>query len=405
MNILAFDKLGSWVLDVFGSAAKYQPKTGAYRISSRDLGRDLEEDLSIDPRGAKDWGVWDIGDARSGARSAIDIVIEYGRKRDAGEAALWLCERCGVDPVTLGWQGAKASLAAVGHRDGVQSAAIEAVLKLKATSVRAGASPLLFRRAIGFMGVCWFANSFRRRWRPGGVGKSSLIATEALAMVSGKPLLGVTSQRLNVWLWNLEDPHEETVRKIQAAAKRYGLKAEDIGNRLFVDCGRDQRLVIAEQARTGAVIVRPVIDSLIEEIKTYEIDVLIIDPYVSSHRVPENDNTAQDMILKEWGFVADHGNCAVHLVDHTRKVIGGDAEVTTESSRGAKSKTDGARRRPSSEFACQRTKASKRALITIASTSERTTTKPTWHRPQKRPIRAPARERRSRERGIVRPRR
>ncbi|MET4794678.1 hypothetical protein ABIF64_006856 [Bradyrhizobium japonicum] len=54
---------------------------------------------------------------------------------------------------------------------------------------------------------------------PGGVGKSSLIAAEALAMVSGKDLLGTTpKQQLRVWLWNLEDPTEETERKIQAAA-------------------------------------------------------------------------------------------------------------------------------------------------------------------------------------------
>ena len=56
------------------------------------------------PSGVTDWGVWDIGDPRGGRRSAIDIVIEFGRKRDAAEAALWLCERCGVDPVSLGWQ-------------------------------------------------------------------------------------------------------------------------------------------------------------------------------------------------------------------------------------------------------------------------------------------------------------
>ena len=30
-------------------------------------------------------------------------MIEYGRKRDAAEAALWLCQRCGVEPATLGW--------------------------------------------------------------------------------------------------------------------------------------------------------------------------------------------------------------------------------------------------------------------------------------------------------------
>jgi RecA-family ATPase len=67
---------------------------------------------------------------------------------------------------------------------------------------------------------------------PGGVGKSSLGAVESLAQVSGKDLLGVCPpRRLRVWLWNLEDPQEETERKIQAAAMHYGVTAEDIGYR------------------------------------------------------------------------------------------------------------------------------------------------------------------------------
>ena len=55
-----FRNLGAWVPDIFGSAAVYQPNTGAWRISSKALGRDLEEDLSISPQGGKDWGVWDM---------------------------------------------------------------------------------------------------------------------------------------------------------------------------------------------------------------------------------------------------------------------------------------------------------------------------------------------------------
>ena len=110
---MAFGNLGAWVPDLFGSAAEYQTNTGAWRISSQALGRDNDEDLSIHPDGVTDFGVWDIGDARQGKRTAIDIVIEYGRKRDAAEAALWLCERCGVDPATLGWQ-AKANAPASG---------------------------------------------------------------------------------------------------------------------------------------------------------------------------------------------------------------------------------------------------------------------------------------------------
>ena len=179
---------------------------------------------------------------------------------------------------------------------------------------------------------------------PGGLGKSSLITVEALSQTSGKELLGTTPKdQLRVWLWNLEDPQEETQRKIQAAAKHYRLKAEDIGNRLFVDSGRDRPLVVATMNRDGPAIVRPVVDALVAEIIDKQIDVLIVDPFVSCHELPENDNTAQDMVIKEWGRIAERGNCAVHLVDHTRKMGSLEIEVTAESSRGAKAKTDAAR--------------------------------------------------------------
>jgi hypothetical protein len=46
---------------------------------------------------------------------------------------------------------------------------------------------------------------------PGAVGKSSLLTAEVLAMVSRKALLGILPKKqLRVWLWNLEDPQEET---------------------------------------------------------------------------------------------------------------------------------------------------------------------------------------------------
>jgi AAA domain len=178
---------------------------------------------------------------------------------------------------------------------------------------------------------------------PGGVGKSSLIAAEALAIVSGRALLGVLpARRMRVWLWNLEDPQEETVRKIQAAAKNYGLGVDDIGDRLFVNSGRDHVLVIAREHRNGTVILRPVVDNLVQQIKEHAIDLLEIDPFVSCHEVFENDNSAIHMVAKEWSRVAELGNCAVHLVHHTRKAPAG-TEVTTESSRGAKALTDAGR--------------------------------------------------------------
>jgi RecA-family ATPase len=177
---------------------------------------------------------------------------------------------------------------------------------------------------------------------PGGTGKTSLIIVDALAMVSDRALVGhrPVGSRLKVWYWNLEDTADEITRRVQACAKQFGLSREDLGDRLFVNNGRDTPLVIAEMDQNGVKICRPVVDALIEQIRLRGIDVLIVDPYISCHRVPENDNGAQDAVVKQWGVVADRGNCAVELVPHTRK---GDQEITPDSIRGGRALVDGAR--------------------------------------------------------------
>lgn len=178
----------------------------------------------------------------------------------------------------------------------------------------------------------------------GGVGKSSVKVVEALAMASQKPLLGKEVQidrPLNVWLYNLEDPDEETERRIHAAAIRYGVTEEDLEGRLFVNSGRDQPLVMAEETHNGARILRPVVDALIEQIERRWIDVLILDPFVSSHAVSENDNRAIDMVAKEWSRIADVCNCSINLVHHIRKQNG--SEANADSARGAKALTDACR--------------------------------------------------------------
>ncbi|WP_299807348.1 AAA family ATPase [Tardiphaga sp.] len=179
---------------------------------------------------------------------------------------------------------------------------------------------------------------------PGGIGKSSLIVTEALAMVSGKALLGIQpASRLRVWLWNLEDPQEEIDRHIQATGQRYKLTAEDIEGYLFVDSGREQRLVITVTDRTGTAILEPIVDALVAELIRRSIDLLVVDPFVSSHEARENDNGAMDRIVKAWGRVAQRANCSIELVHHSRKSSAGATETTEESARGGKALTDGCR--------------------------------------------------------------
>ena len=82
-------------------------------------------------------------------------------------------------------------------------------------------------------------------------------------------------------------------------------------------------------------------EGIIAELVAKRIDALLIDPFVSCHEVPENDNTAIDMIAKEWGRVADRANCAIGLAHHTRKTA--DGEATAEASRGGKALTDACR--------------------------------------------------------------
>ncbi|NBQ13063.1 MAG: recombinase RecA [Proteobacteria bacterium] len=178
---------------------------------------------------------------------------------------------------------------------------------------------------------------------PGGLGKSSVKIAEALAMTTGRNLLGkdVHDGPLRVWLYNLEDPNEETERRIHAAAQYYEIGPDDVGDRLYVDSGRDQPICIAEETDGGARIVRPVVEHVIAQLKERRIDVLSIDPFVSSHAISENDNRAIDMVAKEWSRIADICDCAINLVHHVRKTNG--QEVTAESSRGAVSLIGAAR--------------------------------------------------------------
>lgn len=177
----------------------------------------------------------------------------------------------------------------------------------------------------------------------GGIGKSSVKIVEALAMTANQALLGkeVHEGPLRVWLYNLEDPDEETERRLHAAAKHYNIGPGDVGDRLFVNSGRDQPVCLADETPDGARIMRPVVEAIVEELTANKIDVLILDPFVSSHSVSENDNRAIDMVAKEWAKIADRCNCSINLVHHVRKQNG--TEVTAESSRGAVSLIGAAR--------------------------------------------------------------
>ncbi|RVQ66164.1 AAA family ATPase [Sinorhizobium medicae] len=169
---------------------------------------------------------------------------------------------------------------------------------------------------------------------PGGGGKTAHSISEALAMVTGRPLLdpgGPLTKPLRVWWINAEDPQDEIDRRFHAAAKHFSVTNEQIGGRLFTDSGRDQQFVIARQEGRDLKVVEPFIGDMVAEIRRREIDVVIIDPFVSTHEAQENDNGAMQRVAAAWTRVADEANCSIELVHHVAKNQG---EVTADSARG-----------------------------------------------------------------------
>jgi RecA-family ATPase len=137
----------------------------------------------------------------------------------------------------------------------------------------------------------------------GGVGKSVLAMTEALAMVTGKKLLGIEpAEKLKVCYWNGEDPLEELQRRFAAARKHYGLTKEDIADRLFLDSGWTMPIIIGTQdGRRGIQINETTARQIAATIRDNGIDVMVIDPFITAHRVSENDNAEIEAVVNARG--------------------------------------------------------------------------------------------------------
>ena len=180
---------------------------------------------------------------------------------------------------------------------------------------------------------------------PGGLGKSQLAIAEALSMAYGKDLLRKQAPLLDkyrVWYFNVEDPIEELARRVEATAMHYGIEQSDIEDRLLIDSGRDQKLVIARENAGQIVKVSAVYDSLLGQINEYGIDCLIVDPFIHTYAgISENDNNAIGEVIDMYKALADDANCSIEMIHHSRKL--GGVEATAEDSRGASALVNAAR--------------------------------------------------------------
>lgn len=89
VNDAALANLSAWVPLLFPAAKQHTSEKGVgYRVTSKDLGRKLQEDLAITPGGIKDFGE-EVG------KSPIDLVVQWGGK-SLHDALIWLAQLVGV---------------------------------------------------------------------------------------------------------------------------------------------------------------------------------------------------------------------------------------------------------------------------------------------------------------------
>jgi RecA-family ATPase len=178
---------------------------------------------------------------------------------------------------------------------------------------------------------------------PGGAGKSSVDLVEGIAMATARNLLGEQpTLRCRVWIHNGDDDREEMNRRIAAVCRHYQIPMIELEGWLWVTTKTDTDIKLGAGNGTLAVN-RVAVDAIISTILQNEIDVFIAEPLVTLHGVPENNNTQMNAIVHLLSGVADSCDCAIEICHHTRKLLAGFEEYSTDDGRGASAIRDAVR--------------------------------------------------------------
>ena len=161
---------------------------------------------------------------------------------------------------------------------------------------------------------------------PGGFGKTSLNLFEAMEMVK---------QGLRVWFISAEDDRDELDRRIAAYVARHGMTPMQMGDNFFLDDKLTLPIKLATMGKGGPAFDEDLLKAFDASIALQRIDVVIFDPFISFHYLPENDTGAMDALVKRLGKIASERACNIEISHHVRKPGMNQAEITVHDARGA----------------------------------------------------------------------
>ena len=173
----------------------------------------------------------------------------------------------------------------------------------------------------------------------GGVGKTSYILTVLISIALGRPLLATEfdepQHRLYepkgiVAYYSLEDPMDDLVRRVNAIILAYRLNPRQIWDKVLLQSGRDQTLVVAATDQRGRLIrtnVDPIVDFLIDN----KVTVFAVDPFANSFDGADGTESSSDamkIICDQYRQIVHRANCAGWMAHHFRKGgLAGDADA------------------------------------------------------------------------------
>jgi hypothetical protein len=180
---------------------------------------------------------------------------------------------------------------------------------------------------------------------PGGVGKSSLALALGISVASNNDILNLgVRQQANVLVINNEDSYDELRRRIAGITTQFGINPISLKDRLFYESGYEKKYMLSEMSDSGQKETAFASD-LIKYMLEKEIGLLIVDPFVSTHNAPENDNTAMDQVMSIYRKIAAKTGAAITLIHHTRKQqdTKGSSAGNADIARGASALKDAVR--------------------------------------------------------------
>ncbi|MGY4473751.1 hypothetical protein ACVILL_001165 [Bradyrhizobium sp. USDA 3364] len=175
----------------------------------------------------------------------------------------------------------------------------------------------------------------------GGIGRSAWTLDAAIDIACGVNHLGAGEFKpRKVLVYNGEDDQDEMLRRVGAQFTHHNFTPEMralVRENLTIISGVRASMRLAEYRDGRVVLNDKAFKKLAELIEARGIDILILDPLVALHSIPENANSEMNAVMTRFKNLAATKLIALLLAHHDKKNIGGKGldDANQDDARGA----------------------------------------------------------------------